>query len=55
MEREIKLAYGSALLYAVLIGISFLFSKIALEYATPLMANKRYRCCFPLWVCFILW
>lgn len=38
VKKEIKLAYGAATLYAFLIGLSFLFSKIALEYAAPIDA-----------------
>lgn len=36
MKSDLKMAYAAATLYAILIGLSFLFSKIALTSASPL-------------------
>ncbi|HHY10068.1 MAG TPA: DMT family transporter [Firmicutes bacterium] len=36
MEDKTKLAYLAAITYAVIIGLSFLFSKVALQYAAPI-------------------
>lgn len=35
-RKELRLAYLFAVLNAVIIGFSFLFTKIAIEYAHPL-------------------
>ncbi|WP_437180071.1 DMT family transporter [Paenibacillus andongensis] len=36
MKNQMKLAYLAAVLNAVIVGLSFLFTKVALEYANPL-------------------
>lgn len=37
MDKKLQKAYLSAIIYATIIGLSFLFSKIALRFATPVL------------------